>query len=337
MEKDLSRLEERVISMLKKDNISSDAIAEELRLDPEFVDYVIDRIRERIPVRSVRQNGVERHNINVHPDIGNVYDFGGHDGKRHTWSFAYMGDTHVASIFHLPKTTHAALDRLVDLGVKHVFHSGDVIDGRGIYKGHSENIVSGDIEVQTDMAAELFSRYDGKLRFNAISGNHDFSFTQLTGARPLAIIEAKTNNFKNLGDLRADVLVNDLRIRLLHGAGGRSYAVSYPSQTYLRDYFKGLDREQMTEIPHFLFLGHFHTKYHSKDHGIEVFQPGSFQDGDNEYCVRRGLTGPAGLWHLEVTHTGAVIEELKATYIQPVQARKEKGSAFASMSKSYSR
>lgn len=216
-----------------------------------------------------------------------------------------------------------------------MFHSGDVVDGVGIYKGHQENLVTSSLEKQTDMAAEALGRYNRSLVFHSIAGNHDYSFTQQNGARPLAIIGAKIDNFHNYGDMRADILINDLRIRLLHGAGGRAYALSYPSQTYLRDYFKGLEREELQWIPHFLCVGHFHTKYHAQDHGIQVFQPGSFQDSDNEFCARRGLTGPTGLWVITVRHTGGQIHELETTYIKPKAAAKEKGLAFAKTTRRY--
>lgn len=334
---DMPRLQEKIITKLKKDRLTPSALAEELKADLSDVLQALGSLGTTIPF-DIKQRGRHvQYHINTLPDTGNVYDLGGHDGKKHSWRFAYMGDTHIASTFHLPKSTKASLDRLVELGVKHVFHSGDVVDGNGIYKGHSENILTSSVEKQTDLAAELFSKYDGKLRFWAIAGNHDYSFTQQNGAKPLALIEAKTNNFVNLGDMRADVKINDLRIRLLHGAGGRAYARSYPSQTYLRDYFSGLDREDMKDIPHFLFLGHFHTKVHIKDHGIEVFQPGSFQDGDNEYCIRRGLTGPTGLWVLNVEHTGSHIDSLSQEYVSPSVTRKEKGVAFAKTSRSYRR
>lgn len=339
-------LEARIVTKLKRDRLMPRELAEDLQVKKDTIDKVLKHLIDTgVEFDTSKGNrGQIRYHISALPDSGNVFDFGGHDGKYHEWTFAYMGDTHVASTFQLPKSTHAALQVLVDRGVKTVFHSGDVVDGRGIYKGHDENLVTSSIEKQTDMAAELFGRYDRKLRFLSIAGNHDYSFTQQNGAKPLALIDAKIPNFQNLGDFRADVQMNDLTIRLLHGATGRAYAISYPSQTYLRDYFKGLEREEMvgskgraSVIPHFMFLGHFHTKYHSKDHGIEVFQPGSFQDGDNEYCIRRGLTGPAGLWLLNVKHTGPVIHELGATYISPSIASKEKGAAFAATTRRYRR
>jgi predicted phosphodiesterase len=330
------KLEDRLVAKLKKDRYTRQQLVDELGTDMISVESILTRLSENgVDLSAKRQGRHFSYHINVLPDVGNVFDLGGHDGKYHEWTFGYIGDTHIASTFHLPKNMHEAL-RIAsnDFPVKHFFHSGDVIDGRGIYKGHEENLVTSSLEKQTDLAAEAFGRYAGKLRFWAIAGNHDYSFTQQNGAKPLAIIEAKTDNFKNGGDMRADWLINDLRIRTLHGAGGRNYARSYPSQTYLRDYFGGLEREEMQNIPHFLFMGHFHTKYHGKDHGIEVFQPGSFQDGDNEYCIRRGLTGPAGLWVIEVKHTGGEIHQLTSTYVQP-KVKGEKGSAFAKTTRNY--
>lgn len=333
------QLEQQIVTKLRKDKLTLDDLAEELNLDKDRVQTALNQLgNSGVSLEQYVSGKKLYYHINVLPDIGNVFFINNDNpNKTFTWTFAYMGDSHVASIFHLPKTMHAYLDQLVDKGVKHVFHSGDVIDGNGIYKGHSENLLTSSVEKQTDMAAEVFGKYDHQLRFWAIAGNHDYSFTQQNGVKPLALIEAKADNFKNLGDMRADVIINGLRLRLLHGAGGRAYARSYPSQTYLRDYFSGLEREDMLDIPHFLLMGHFHTKYHGKDHGIEVFQPGSFQDGDNEFCIRRGLTGPNGAWVITVTHRGGHIDELVSDYIQPGVARKEKGSQHAKNTRNYSR
>lgn len=219
-----------------------------------------------------------------------------------------------------------------DAGITKVYVAGDIVDGSQIYKGHLENLVTYSVEKQTDMVAGALSKYP-ELDFWGIAGNHDYSFTQQNGAKPLAILAAKAPNFKNLGDFQADVIYQGIKIRLLHGAGGRAYATSYPSQTYLRDYFKGLDREEMPNIPHLMIIGHFHTLYQGKDHGIHILQCGSFQDSSNEYCIRRGLTGPNGLFHVTTEIQQGTILSFNTKYIEP--NREGKGKAFSKTTKNY--
>jgi predicted phosphodiesterase len=231
------------------------------------------------------------------------------------------------------KTWHEAMDQLEDRGITKCYVAGDITDGNNVYHGHLENLSEIGIEDQTDIVAESLIKHP-KLEFAGISGNHDYSFTKENGAKPLAILEKKVDNFRNLGDMRADVVYKGIKFRLLHGAGGRTYALSYPSQTYLRDYFKGLEREDISNgIPHVLLIGHFHTVYSAKDHGIYVIQPGSFQDSDNEYCIRRGLTGPAGLYAVKIWVRDGKIKGLEQEYIQP--NLKEKGIAHARTTRNY--
>jgi predicted phosphodiesterase len=289
------------------------------------------KIGTTVDITQARDGTDMLYHVNVLPDRDNVFYISGSDGRSNI-RFASSSDWHFGSKFFLPKTWHECMKRAEDSGINKVYVAGDLMDGDHVYSGQIENLSEVGIEDQTDVVAEALIRHPN-LEFWGIAGNHDYSFTKQNGAKPLAILEAKVDNFKNLGDLQADVIYKGIRIRLLHGASGRTYAISYPSQTYLRDYFKGLERRELPEVPHIILLGHYHTLYSGKDHGIHVLQSGSFQDGKNEYCVRRGLTGPNGLFLVELDTRGREIEHFKATYVQPDM--KEKGKEFAKTTRSY--
>lgn len=326
-------IEERLITQLKKGKFTLEELADHVHLKQNEVRDYLERIGGKgVPIQTTGRTKKPLYFIQTLPESGNVYTIS--ENGSHKLDFVATSDWHIASVFHLPRTFHDAMKKTLDAGIENVFVAGDLMDGIGIYKGHHENVVTPSIEGQTDMVAEAIAKYP-TLRFWGISGNHDYSFTQQNGAKPLSILEAKVDNFKNLGDLRADVVIDGIRIRLLHGAGGRNYARSYPSQTYLRDFFGGLEREQLKDIPHVMVIGHYHTYYDGKDHGIFILQPGSFQDGDNEYCVRRGLTGPAGLFHVRAYHEKGHIILWQTTYVQPKVAMEEKGKAFAKTTKNY--
>jgi len=276
------------------------------------------------------------YHINILPQNGNIYHISGVDNKYRTVKFGAISDIHFASKFHLPKTFFSTMKQFEDIGVKKVYIAGDIVDGNKIYRGHLENLICTSVENQTDMAAKALSRHPN-LDFMAIAGNHDYSFTKENGAKPLAILEQKIDNFTNLGDLRADITYHGITLRLLHGGSGRAYARSYPSQTYLRDYFSGLNLQDMTNLPHLMLLGHYHTLYVGKDHGIWIVQPGSFQDGDNEYCVRKGLTGPNGGFYVEYKCKDGNIDQFKTEYIEPSIRQTERGNAFKKTTINYDR
>lgn len=283
------KVENKLVRILRNHKLTRDELAERMNVEPGQVKSWIGELDEKgidVDVTRARGRGKMLYHINVLPDQGNVYHISGKERDQHTMRFAASSDWHLASKFHLPKTLDESLKRVVDEGISTVYVAGDLMDGVKIYRGHLENLLAFSVEDQTDMVAEVMSRFPD-LTFWGISGNHDYSFTKQNGVKPLSILEGKVDNFINVGDLKADIIYKGIRIRMLHGAGGRAYATSYPTQTYLRDYFKGLEREQMKDIPHVMIVGHYHTLYRGKDHGIQIIQAGSFQDGDNEYCVRR--------------------------------------------------
>lgn len=319
-------LKEKIIARLKNHKMTLHELADKFHRTPEEMQGEIDAIISKgIPIdMNTQHNRKQVLSINTKPQLGNVYVISEKDNKPRTMDFGAASDFHFASKYHMNKTFHEAMKRLEDKGITRVYGAGDIVDGKGIYKGHDENITAISVEDQTDIAAEALSKHPN-LEFWLIAGNHDFSHTQQNGARPISLLEKKCDNVKDLGDLRADVIYHGIRIRLLHGAGGRSYAVSYPSQTYLRDLFKGSERSEIENMPHMLILGHYHTMYQSKDHGIYIIQPTSFQDGENEYCIRRGLTGPNGCFAVHIEYQNGKVNEYQTEFIQPKSAEKEKG------------
>lgn len=325
----------RMIKHLRNDVCELSELVKDFGLSAGAVRGIVKTLkRERVSISERMENGKTFYHIRVLPDSGNVYRISEATDETVIMRFAVAADFHMGNKFHLSGTWHDAMRITEDAGIKTVYVSGDVLDGQNVYHGQLENLCAFGVEGQTDLAAEAISKHP-RLRFKAISGNHDYSFTKLNGVKPLAVLEQKVKNFKNCGDLRADVIQNGVRMRMIHGASGRSYARSYPSQTYLRDYFTGLDKRQFVDVPDMMFLGHYHTMYQGKDHGIFVLQPGSFQDSENEYCIRRGLTGPIGLWHIKMTVKSGVILDLSTKYVQPEVSYGELGRTHAGETRNY--
>lgn len=327
----------KLITALKNHKLTASEISEEMKIPIDDVPKCISELMsDNILVDYARKKkGKDTlYHINMLPEVGNIYQVSDKRKENESVRFGFMSDLHFASKFHLKKTLRDALKCIEERGVKKVYVSGDIVDGIDVYRGHRENVFTTSVEEQTDLAAEAMSNFPN-LEFWGVAGNHDFSYTKKDGSKPLAILEAKIDNFKNLGDLRADVVYKGVKIRLLHGGSGRTYARSYPTQVYLRDLFGGSEKGDIREMPDILLVGHYHTKYQSKDHGIEVLQPGSFQDGDNEYCIRRGLTGPNGLYEIEFDVFDGDIDNFQTRYIQPRIARKEKGEGFRKTVRNY--
>lgn len=326
----------RLLKILQERRVTFDTLVESLNSTPDETKSLLESAINsgvKVDMKS-NSDGQLMYHVSVLPERGNRFLISEANGKDQNLRFAAGSDFHFASNYHLPKSWHEDMSRLEDRGTTLVLVAGDIVDGRDIYKGHNENVSTTSVDGQTDIAAKAFQKHKG-LMFYGIAGNHDFSFTQRDGIKPLALIEAKAPNFKNVGDLRADLTIDGVTIRLLHGAGGRAYARSYPSQTYLRDYFGGASQDEMKHLPQIIVLGHYHTLYNGFDHGIHILQPGSFQDGDNEYCIRRGLTGPTGLFDVSLEHKGSTITEFLPNYLHATSARREKGLRHAAETRNY--
>ena len=324
----------KFVSRLQNHRHSIDELCKLFKAEPEEVQEKINSLTNNVSLDIRQQNDIITYHINTLPEIGNVFHISDSDKKYRRMDFGAISDLHFASKYHLPKTFDETMNKFKQKGITRVYVAGDIIDGVNIYKGHLENIIATTVDDQTDIAAEALSKHPD-LEFWGISGNHDYSFTKQNGVRPLAILERKIDNFKNLGDLRADVVYHGIKIRLVHGGSGRAYAKSYPSQTYLRDLFGGMEKEDLKKLPHIILLGHYHTLYNGKDHGIHIIQPTSFQDSDNEYCIRKGLTGPNGGYHIMFRYKEGVIDEFNTSFIQPKIQISEKGEHHRKNTKKY--
>lgn len=328
-------IEKKLVQKLRNHKLTADEIAEALKVEKHEVMAAINILNEKyvdLEVKKVKKNLV--YHIRTVPANGNVFHISGKENVLKEKRYGVISDIHFASKFHLPKTFHETMKIMEDQGVKRVYVAGDIHDGINIYRGHLENLIAFGVEDQTDIAAEALNKHPN-LEFWGIAGNHDYSFTKQNGAKPLAILEAKAYNFKNLGDFRADIIIDGIKKRPLHGASGRAYATSYPSQTYLRDLFKGSNREEIKNMPQVLMIGHYHTFYFGKDHGMFILQPTSFQDGDNEYCLRKGLCGPNGGFIVDEKYKNGEILEFKTNYVQPRISKREKGKAFSKTTINY--
>jgi hypothetical protein len=210
------------------------------------------------------------------------------------------------------------MQNLEDRGVTRVYLAGNLLDCAAIGSCREAGHPEWPIEEQTDLAAQAFSRHP-LLEFWGIAGKADQSFLQENEVRPLALLEKKADNFRNLGDLRADVIHHGLRIRLLQGD-----STSYPSQIYLHDYIRGVEEHKLIEEPHILLLGQFYPYCQGKDHGVMIFEPGGF----HEYYARRGASGSSGAFHIQVRYQDSAISESYAGYVRPPERLGENGMAF---------
>lgn len=209
--------------------------------------------------------------------------------KHEHHTFGLTSDWHMGCIQHDQSGLEDCLAEAEDMGADFFLHAGDVHDGHRVYRGHLNNLITWSADGQSDMSAEVVDNL--AVPVYGIGGNHDYSFTKQSGVRPTKLLSMKTDKWKDLGDFDATVVIGGLEVKLLHGAGGNAYAISYPAQKYLRNLAEG----EPSALPEVLGIGHYHTNLQFEAYDCVIVHPGNFQR-PNEFTNRRGLRGPRGLY-----------------------------------------
>lgn len=188
-----------------------------------------------------------------------------------TYRFGVVSDTHLGSRFQALTALWDFYRILHRRKIETCFHCGDLVEGSGkLYRGQEFEIFVHGADAQTEYAIANYPKVAG-VQTIMISGNHDQSFLSLAGFNPVAAVAKARADITYLGDNLAFVQLDKIKLALLHGAGGGSYARSYKGQKIAESF-------SSENKPNFLFLGHFHspniiTGYRN----IEVVQLGCFQ------------------------------------------------------------
>ena len=100
----------------------------------------------------------------------------------------------------------------------------------------------------------------------------------------------------------------NIKVDIIHPAGGAFYSKSYGAQKYYR--------EQKRNIPDIAIFGHRHQKMHFDTRGIEIYEAGCFMDADeSEYYRRKGLQADLGGWIVVLTLKNGKIKHIEDNFI----------------------
>lgn len=170
-------------------------------------------------------------------------------GKK--YKLAIISDGHLGSIYANPDWHKLVFDEAEIQGCTAILHVGDVVEGltprRISTQIYELSHIGG--KAQKEHAIEVFK--DCKLPIYVISGNHDFYFNEFAGFNIVEDICDSVPNMHYLGHDVADIMFDNIKIRLHHGLDGSSYALSYRLQKIVESYTGG-------DKPHILLTGHVH-------------------------------------------------------------------------------
>lgn len=210
---------------------------------------------------------------------------------KSVYKFGIVSDTHLVSRACALKELHAFYKRCEAEGITEIVHSGDFLDGQGVYHGQMNELLCFGLDAHLEYAVNNYPRFKGG-RTYCISGNHDESYKKLFGAEILKLLAERRDDIVYLGMYDATVQLNGVYIGLHHGAGGPSYATSYKLQKYVEKIGAG-------QKPQIYILGHYHESFYMFYRNIHAFLPGAWQK-PTDFSVRHGFRNLLGGWIVEV-------------------------------------
>ncbi len=284
---------ERVLACIKKQRCKFKHIVKRTGLSAREVERAIAELRKTHPQltfakfdRTFFLSDTPTH-YNFQTDLSQTLPLDGCVGL--------VSDTHLCSNAERLDLVNLAYDTFARRGITTVFHSGDNVDGMGVYRGHDNNI-----KVYGDMAqAKYFiQKYPKKPNITTytIAGNHDLATYLKTGNDLVSLI---VNGFRYEGkdiEGRKDIVYlghyahriifpQQVTVELIHPLGSNPYSKSYKQQRRSEN----MDRNSRPDLQ---VSGHFHDFNFLWAGGTYFIAMPGFQDA-TEYFKRLGL--PRGM------------------------------------------
>lgn len=207
-------------------------------------------------------------------------------GKRQT--IAVITDTHLGSKYCLRPQLRDFIEYAYEQGAREICHVGDILDGD--YRHGKFEMSHMGIEEQTRDLYEVLPKKKG-LTYHAITGNHDFTFTEESGVNVGRYISDYFNkrgrqDFFAYGDRGATIRIRGATVCFWHPSGGVSYALSYKMQKKIESFSSG-------EKPSILLIGHWHRFAYIVERGVHAVAGGTFQGGGSAFSKSLTSGAPA--------------------------------------------
>lgn len=213
-----------------------------------------------------------------------------------TYRFGIASDAHLNSKHCRLDELHIAYDRFKAEGIETVYNPGDIVAGRGIFRGQDHEIINHTFETQKQYAIDNYPKRPGILT-KIISGNHDAEgdFGR-AGADACHGVANEREDIEWCGMYAADfVLPNGAVMTMRHPMGGSSYAKSYKPQKFAESFEGGTK-------PNVVLFGHWHNMLYTIERNIHMLNCGTFEGYGGTLGLRVPLGAPAvGFFIVELT------------------------------------
>jgi len=192
--------------------------------------------------------------------------------------FGFVSDTHLGSKFERLDVLNALYDIYADEGIDTVYHGGNIIDGEcyfNKYEIHTQGMTP-----QVEYCINNYPQKKGVKTLFITGDDHEGWYIQRERINIGEYIQMKAEtsgryDLHYIGHVEADVDLGEDEgkswMRIMHGGGGTSYALSYTPQKIVESYQGG-------EKPRILMLGHYHKIDYCFPREVHVIQMGCVED-----------------------------------------------------------
>lgn len=293
----LSELEGDVLSIVQKGAVSIGEISRAVDRSAETVIKTIDGLREKsyeVKIDEARRQVFipQEPSKDFHPTEFKYF--------RKLYRIGLVSDTHLCSRYQQVTLLYDAYRIFGDRNVDFVLHSGDLVDGMDMYRGHHNEIFRHGADEQKDYAVETYPKLSGNRKTYVIGGQHDNSFFKSKGHN---IVEAICKERKDLvyrGFFNAQFLVKGLLLEIRHPGGGVAYARSYKMQKIIENMIGFINSVPSADSPVLEVFGHWHIPCHLPSYmGIDAVSLPCFQSM-TPYLAEKGLMPTVGCAVAEV-------------------------------------
>lgn len=188
-----------------------------------------------------------------------------------------------------------------------MFHTGDILDGEGLYRGHMYEVFKIGVDEQVNYVVKNYPFREG-VETEFITGNHDLVYFKKIGKDVGVAIAEKRPDLVYLGQFAAYVEIFDgVYLYLLHPDGGGAYAISYKVQKIIEGFSGG-------SKPNIMAVGHWHQSEYIFERNVHAIQTASFQ-GQTPFLKRKGLMPKLGFWIVEMSCEPGEIKSINIEFI----------------------
>lgn len=228
-------------------------------------------------------------------ETGEIHSAGPPPTIGERFKVGVMSDLHLGSKYCLRNEIVDCANRIYRSGARDILIPGDLLDG--CYRHGEFELKYSGLEDQTKDLIRTLPQLNG-LRYHAVTGNHDYTFTEKTGADVGAYITGQfakrgRTDITFYGDRAATLRIGGTTVRMLHPSGSCSYAVSYKLAKFVEAF-------SSAEKPGVLLVGHYHRSCYIYTRGVHTIACPTLQGPGSAFGKSLGL-GPQAIGGLSLS------------------------------------